>query len=400
MYVEATCAAGVAFGSSTFTDVRIQTVAEYTTYPLYLDDCDFFQFINLHIWDWAGTAVQLKQIYISPRCIRTDIDALGFDYYDKSIYDLGNTTSVHSSNMGHLYDRGPYTYIIFRNSTTIFLVNGSTGLIVSKSTNARTIFYNAQNYATNANIFIREGTYDFDDSVGSSTITGITWEGASNRKTILRVKTATDITAIFNVNGKENCTFRNICFDGNLRDAMGIYIGQTDSTKNILIENCVFQHFNRVASTLDGAIYINGGSSDTYTNIKIINCEFNDNDCGIRFTADSDSKITLCDITGNYFYGAHATNIWMVYANNCTIDRNRIVGGTNGMIIDSCNNLTITNNIIETATNGIDEQNTTNYNIYLGNNCRTCTTDYDINCVAYFPYPAVNFSNFNIGTWT
>ena len=67
--------------------------------------------------------------------------------------------------------------------------------------------------------------------------------------------------------------------------------------------------------------------------------------------------------------------------------------------IGNSNNMTITNNIIS-STNGIDEQNTCNYNMYIGNNCRSCTTDFDINCAVYYPYPAANFYLVNIGTWT
>lgn len=149
-------------------------------------------------------------------------------------------------------------------------------------------------------------------------------------------------------------------------------------------------------------MFIPATTSDTARDIVIRNCDFYNTSYAVYLSGDADpSRITWSDVSGNYFYGCKY-GVFLDCVNNCTVSNNRMVnitGGSYGILLDDVTNCTITGNTIN-CVNGVDERGTCDYNMYIGNNCRMCTTDYDINCVTYFPYPAANFSIMNIGTWT
>lgn len=361
-------------GSNTFNFIKIQTVPR-STYGFYIASGDCNAFTNCFVYDWYAASAGIKPWYISSNALRTYIVT---DYLSNAdnIYDLGESTYVNSFNNGHLYDRSPYTYIIYKNTTMTFLQDGNSGLIVDKNTNSQVIILEAVNAVTNGIVFIKEGTYDIDTYIGSANMRDITIMGEGAHKTILRAITGLD-SGFFNLNGRDNVTFRNICFDGNSQDAIGLYIAFDTSTRGTLVDNCVFRNFN--GGTTATGIYSAAVTSDTVTNIKVINSEFYNNDYGIWLRGDADpSIVAYSDISGNYFSASNTNNILLDYARNCTVSNNRIDSGTWGIVLDDSKDCVISNNVIS-CTNGIDEQGGSNFNIIASNNCRLCTTPIDIN---------------------
>jgi len=361
-------------GTNYFNDVKLQATSQSKDGFKNIGGSN--RFTNCFVWDWYAALSPNHEWSISNRAAYTYIAT---DYLNEEPQDEGLSTYIISGNNGHFYDRSPYTYIIYKNSTTTFLQDGTTGLIVNKNTDPQLLIDDAISYATNAIIFIKEGTYDIHGYIGSGNMHDVTIVGADKTKTIFRA-TSTLSSGMFNLNGCHNVTFKNICFNGNGQEAIGVYIAYDASTRGTLIDNCVFKNFN--GGTTSTGIYSAAVTSDTVTNIKVINSEFDNNDYGLWFRGDSDpSYVTYSDISGNYFSTSNTYNILLDYARNCTVSNNRINSGTWGIILDDSKDCIISNNVIQ-CTNGIDEQGGSNFNIITSNNCRLCTTPIDINGAA------------------
>jgi parallel beta-helix repeat protein len=360
-------------GSNIFDNVKMQSTS-YTEYG-YIIGSDNNHFLNAYVYDWYGATAGIKEVYILPGTSRAKIE-LNYLGDWNNILDLGSQSYIYSDDLGHFYDRGPYTYNIFRNATHVFLQDGSSGKILYIDTNARQIFYYAQNYANNAVIFIREGTYDIGSVLESSPQHDITWLGADKHKTILRAS-ATLSNGMFYLNNRKNVTFRDLKFEGVGNNAYGIFLMLDTSTWGVLIDNCIFKNFSG-GSGWSTVIYSAAPSTDTLSNIKITNCEFESNTYAINLNGDTDpSRIVWCEISNNYFTEC-TNNIRLNFARNSTINNNRINGGTTGIILKDCMDCIVNGNVI-TSTNGIAEQGGSNFNIITCNNCRTCTTPIDIN---------------------
>jgi parallel beta-helix repeat protein len=358
-------------GTNYFNDIKLQTTSQSKDGFKNIGGSN--RFTNCFVWDWYAASSPNYEWSISSRAAYTYIAS---DYLNTEPHDEGISTYITSGNLGHFYDRSPYTYIIYKNTTTTFLQDGKTGFIVDTDTDPQILIDTAISYATNAIIFIKEGTYDVHGYIGSGNMHDITIIGADKTKTIFRA-TSTLSSGMFNLNGCHNVTFRNICFDGNGQDAIGLFIAFDTSTRGTLVDNCVFRNFN--GGSTSTAIYCAAVTSDTVTNIKIINSEFDNNDYGIWLRGDADpSYVVYSDISGNYFGASNTNNILLDYARNCTVSDNRIDSGTWGIILDDSKDCVISNNVIS-ATNGIDEQGGSNFNIITSNNCRLCTTPIDIN---------------------
>jgi len=333
-------------------------------------------FDNIFSWDWSQAAAHFAYEFPS------DSQYQSLRYYGGYYKDEGDRNYI-TSVAHNDHDRHTYSAIIFQNDTHTFGMNGDTGCIVKQSTDPVDVFkYFCANLGQHYdNIFIKKGIYNVTDSaINGDYASGTTWIGESNENTILRV--ADESSAILvNIPGKHNITIRDLQFDGNSAAAsshtVGISTGwSSSSANNILVDNCIFKGFDKTSSS--EAIIHNAPTSVDAYNIKVINCKFYDNYKGVFFDGDTDPSFVIgCDISHNYFENCNYS-IQFDYCNNMTVSHNRIAGGTWGIIIDNTFDSDISSNIIA-ATNGIDEQGSSDYNIYSNNNCRHCSTPIDIN---------------------
>jgi parallel beta-helix repeat protein len=386
------------FGGNTFTDLQLQANHE-TTYGLKNVSGDDNVFKNLQIIDWSLCDSPHYQILLNTTADYTSISAGNLDM--SYIYDQGDYTQI-THDRGHYYDMSPYNYIIYKQGAYYCAQNGNNGTVATKSTDALTLF-NAVFFTANINsVFIKSGTYYLTGAISGAGLNKISLVGEDEHTTILKSSGGTGLFLLSDAASRINITIRNICFDGNNTGSgaaiKGIKISSSATgMDNLLIDNCIFQNFNKDSSS--EAICDVSPTSDYQRNVQIINCKFYNNYYAVHLVGDADpSRVVFCDISNNYMAN-NSYNIYLTYANNCTITNNRILGITYGIYLEYTFNCNIMGNIIKTV-GGIYETNTCGFNMYLGNNCIACTTDYNIDSTTYKPYPSGNFSMLNFGTWT
>jgi parallel beta-helix repeat protein len=341
------------------------------------------------MWDWDLTNTNPDGVYAY--WIGSSADGTILQLHDSSVsdfiadgrfYDEGSDTQV-ETGFGHFYDRHPYDFIIWQNATHTFVQNGRYGIVeqIELIEDSRQAFLSIfdNHDTTPCTIFIKDGTYEFDQYLTDPNIQDVTFLGESKHRTIIKPESGTSaISGLFNLDGETNITFRNIGFSGAdaIAHSRGIYICNHDDTSHVTVENCAFESFDTSSSSV--GVFVAPNSDDTAKNIKVINCDFYSSEKGIWFEGDSDpSVITYSLITNNYFENVE-DSIDLDYCENVTVTNNIIVGCVNGIDIDDSIDMIIDGNIIE-GTKGIDEQGFTDWSIITGNNCRHCITPIDVN---------------------
>jgi len=138
-------------------------------------------------------------------------------------------------------------------------------------------------------------------------------------------------------------------------------------------------------------------------NAKYSNCNNNKITGDIHDGIKIDSGSTFVNVGDNTIFSASQFGIWCRTDSNIISDN--LVDGDSGdsdagIYLDSSENCSINTNIFDGCVIGVDEVNTCDYNMYIGNNALGCTNGYDINGANYKPTGQTNFTNLNFGTWT
>jgi parallel beta-helix repeat protein len=115
------------------------------------------------------------------------------------------------------------------------------------------------------------------------------------------------------------------------------------------------------------------------------------------------SHISISHNTINNIYLRGIYFLTSSYFNYTDVSFNDIFsnGDSAGIYLDNMENSTIIGNIIRGVfATGIVEVSDCRYNMFIGNNAKDSTSGYNIDSVTYKPYPSVNFTMLNFGTWT
>jgi len=395
-----------------FENIEIQATDSYSEDPVMYGIRNVTgggnRFNHLIVYDWQVVVNKGNSIWIGADSWDTTMDlAQDWNTQDHYCLDEGYETVIESRS-GNPYNVLPYQYIVFRNSTHVFAKEGNSGLIARSgtanfvSTDAQWVIDHVCDKANVSSVFIAPGTYNCDGTVSTSDMHELTIEGGDRFSSILGVDSIQLDGGIISISdaSNSNITLRNLCFDGSgaTDSSVGLYICFADDVSNVLIDSCVFQHWN--AGVESKGIFVSPDSNDIASRIKIINTDFIDCDYGIYFEGDSDpSVIQYSDISHNYYKDC-ITSIMLSYTSYSSISNNIIDGGTTGIVVLDSHNCTFTANIGNDLTLGIDEQGATENCSYGFNNFIGCISGYDINSVNYKPTGQVNFTNFNFGSWT
>jgi parallel beta-helix repeat protein len=338
-----------------FTNLKTQ-VNPITTYGIKDVHGNGNHFKSLLMWDWDLVNTNPNGVYAY--WIGSAADGTIMEIHDSSLsdfesdgryFDEGYDTTL-IAGFGHYYDRHPYDFIVWQNSTHTFVQNGKYGIIEQIETivNSRTALNSifSTHDSNPCSIFIKDGTYEFDTFLSNPNLEDVTFIGESKHNVVFKPQSGVAMTSgLINIDGEHNITFRNICFDGSdaITHARGLYIGNNANTHNVTVDNCVFRHFD-VSSSSCG-IYSYPHSDDTVNNLRVIDCTFIGNYDAIVFVGDADpSYVDNCMIEGNYFEG-NTNDIELTYVRNTTVVHNQFVDGDGVNEISNCENNIIKDNV-------------------------------------------------------
>ena len=279
------------------------------------------------------------------------------------------------------------TFIIWRDDTTYYAKNGSTGEIQYFGTNATTVINDAiSSIPTGGLVFLCDATYNIDGTINvveklNINIIGQSWETKLN----LTENSNTDMMYIENSN---YTTIKSIYFQGN-RDSQTSGKGLVVyNSERILIERCLFYEIRQTAihihgtwplcslqpwitrnwiekignNTLDYGIWIGDYAFDAH----IV-----DNDVG-RITGSalyvtSSGFLIKANTLWDSNYGLNVYSVTSGVITGNIMDNN----GLDGINIDSCRNLLITSNIAKLNSNNLWNASS---GIYLYNSSYTTIT--------------------------
>jgi hypothetical protein len=296
----------------------------------------------------------------------------------------GSVTSAKIQN-GTL--KAAFSFLIWRDGSTYYAKNGSTGVIQYFGTNATTVINNAiSSIPTGGLVFLCDATYNIDGTINvvgklNINIIGQSWETKLN----LTQNSNTDMMYVENSN---YTTIKSIYFQGN-RDSQtsgnGIYV---HNSERILIERCQFYEIRQTAIHINGTWPMSSlqpwivrnriekiGNSTTDYGIWIgdyaSDAHIVDNDVG-RVTGSaiyvtSSGFLIAANTLWDSNYGLNVYSVTSGVITGNIMDNN----GLDGINIDSCQNLLITSNIAKLNSNNLWNSSS---GIYLYNSSYTIIT--------------------------
>jgi len=298
----------------------------------------------------------------------------------------GSVTSAKIEN-GTL--KAESSFLIWRDGSTYYAKNGSTGAIQYFGTNATTVINNAiSSIPTGGLVFLRDATYNIDGTINvveklNINIIGESWETKIN----LTQNSNTDMMKIINSNFT---TIKSIYLQGN-RDSQtsgrGIVV---HNSERVLIERCLFYEIKQTAIYIYGTAprsslqpwisknYIEkiGNSSsdhgiwigDHAPDVHVV-----DNDVGrITGSAIYVTSSGFLIATNTLWASKYGLNVYLVTSGVITgniVDNNEL----DGINIDSCSNILVTSNIAKLNSNNPTNSSSgiylynSNYTIVSGN---------------------------------
>jgi hypothetical protein len=283
--------------------------------------------------------------------------------------------------------KAAFSVLIWRDGSTYYAKNGSTGEIQYFGTNATAVINNAiSSIPTGGLVFLCDATYNIDGTINvveklNVNIIGQSWETKLN----LTQNSNTDMMYLENSN---YTTIKSIYFQGN-RDAQtsgkGIIV---NSSERVLIERCQFYEIRQTAihikgtppmSSLQPWIVRNriekiGNSSSDYgiwIGDYASDAHVVDNDIG-RVTGSaiyvtSSGFLLAANTLWDSNYGLNAYSVTSGVITGNIMDNN----GLDGINIDSCQNLLITSNVAKLNSNNLWNSSS---GIYLYNSSYTIIT--------------------------
>ncbi len=147
--------------------------------------------------------------------------------------------------------KAAFSFLIWRDGSTYYAKNGSTGAIQYFGTNATTVINNAiSSLPTGGLVFLRDATYNIDGTINvveklNINIIGQSWETKFN----LTQNSNTDMIRLTNSN---YTTIKSIYFQGN-RDSQASGKGLVaNNSERVLIERCIFYEIKQTAIHIFG----------------------------------------------------------------------------------------------------------------------------------------------------
>jgi hypothetical protein len=289
----------------------------------------------------------------------------------------GSVTSAKIQN-GTL--KAESSFLIWRDGSTYYAKNGSTGAIQYFGTNATTVINNAiSSLPTGGLVFLRDATYNIDDTINvveklNINIIGESWETKIN----LTQNSNTDMMKIINSNFT---TIKSIYFQGN-RDSQtsgrGIVV---HNSERVLIERCQFYEIKQTAIHINGTSPMSSlqpwivrnriekiGNSSSDHGIWIgdhaPDAHVSDNDIGnVTGSAIYATSSGFIIATNTLWASRYGLNVYLVTSGVITgniVDNNEL----DGINIDSCSNILVSSNVAK-----LNSKNQTNSwsGIYLYN---------------------------------
>lgn len=140
-------------------------------------------------------------------------------------------------------------------------------------------------------LYFPKGIYLVTGLTGAS---NMVVRGAGMTNSVIKTKTGTTATSLFNLSGKTFVLVEDLGFDGSDDTVClsGVYASTANTVKDIVVNRCAFKNFMPVAnaSSVHGAIYT--WSSE---NITVTNCLFTDNARAINLSRPQGA----CTVVGN-----------------------------------------------------------------------------------------------------
>jgi len=283
--------------------------------------------------------------------------------------------------------KAAFSFLIWRDGSTYYAKNGSTGEIQYFGTNATTVINNAiSSIPAGGLVFLFDATYNIDGTINvveklNINIIGQSWETKLN----LTQNSNTDMMYIENSN---YTTIKSIYFQGN-RDSQtsgkGIFV---HNSERILIERCQFYEIKQTAIHINGT-YPMSSLQPWIVRNRIEKIGNSTSDYGI-WIGDYASDAHVVDndvgrVTGSAIYVTSsgvliaANTLWdsnyglNVYSVTSGVITGNIMdnNGLDGINIDSCQNLLITSNVAKLNSNNLWNSSS---GIYLYNSSYTIIT--------------------------
>lgn len=289
----------------------------------------------------------------------------------------GSVTSAKIEN-GTL--KAESSFLIWKDGSTYYAKNGSTGAIQYFGTNATTVINNAiSSLPTGGLVFLRDATYNIDGTISvveklNINIIGESWETKIN----LTQNSSTDMMRITNSN---YTTIKSIYFQGN-RDLQTSGRGLVVyNSERVLIERCIFYEIKQTAIYIYGETprsslqpWINKnyiekiGNSSSDHGIWIgdhaPDAHVSDNDVGrITGSAIYATSNGFIIATNTLWASRYGLNVYLVTSGTIIgniVDNNEL----DGINIDSCSNILVTSNVAKLNSNN---QTNSSSGIYLYN---------------------------------
>lgn len=162
------------------------------------------------------------------------------------------------------------SYVVFRDGSTYYARNGTTGEIEFSGSVATTVIQSAIDALSSGLILFKDGSYSITTLINLDD--NIEIEGESQQGVVL---TATTDNPIFRINNWENISFRKLTL-AQTQTNYGISIGaNTQNADNFLIQDVTFRGINGSAGI--------GISTTTYyvNDVRVYSCSFSDLTYGI-----------------------------------------------------------------------------------------------------------------------
>jgi hypothetical protein len=315
--------------------------------------------------------------------------------------------------------KAAFSVLIWRDESTYYAKNGSTGAIQYFGTNATAVINNAiSSLPTGGLVFLCDATYNIDGTINvvgklNINIIGQSWE------TILNL-TQNSNTDMMKIENSTYTTIKSIYFQGNRGSqtcGKGIVV---QNSERVLIERCLFYEIRQTAihiygersrsslqpwinknriekignSSSDHGIWIGDYASDAHVV---------DNDVGnITGSAIYVTSSGFLIATNTLWASNYGLNVYLVTSGEITgniVDNNKL----DGINIDSCNNILVTSNIAKLNSNNPINASS---GIYLYNSSYTTITgnragsfgDYEVETQQYGIKEYGVYSDYNLIT--
>lgn len=182
-----------------------------------LRNFDFHQGSAINMTLWAGTAFPSGTPIAGQPYYRTDLYTL-YVYNGTAWATVGATGPTGSP--GTVYGL-PFQYLVFKNSTATYMVNGTTSTIDYSSTNSSAVLNFALGNTSSGLVYVKSGTYSLDHGITVGRKVHLMGEGELN--TILQMTASGNCITIDPTDTEYDWSVEQLQVDMNGQNGNGIY---------------------------------------------------------------------------------------------------------------------------------------------------------------------------------